>query len=106
MTTPTARKPATTYTPYRLGSDADALRDQLSVVRRVTEEDLGTLGSLEVEVRVVLPREADAAVDLDVLGGGLEVRVGAVRLGETRHHRQLLVVLSGRPCCVVRGRLP
>src|SRR4051812_37725030 len=44
-------------------SDADALRQELAVVRGVAEEDLGALRALEVEVRVVLPREADAAVD-------------------------------------------
>src|SRR5690242_16447503 len=62
--------------------DADALGEQLAVVRRVTEEQLGRLRPLEVEVRGVLPREADAAVDLDVLGSSVEVRLGAVRLGE------------------------
>src|SRR6266540_2531147 len=64
----------------QLCSDADPLCEQLAVVRGVAEEDLGALGPLEIQVRVVLPREADAAVDLDVLGGGVEVRVGAVGL--------------------------
>jgi MFS family permease len=39
-----------------------------------------TLGPLEVQVRRVLPGEADATVDLDVLGGGVEVRLRAVAL--------------------------
>ncbi len=69
--------------PDRLpASDADALGEQLAVVGRVAEEQLGALGPLEVEVRRVLPREPDAAVDLDVLGGGVEVRLGAVGLGQ------------------------
>ena len=53
----------------------------------------------------MLPGEADAAVDLDVLGRGVEVRVGAVRLGQAGRHRQLLVVLAGCPRGVVGGRL-
>ena len=38
------------------------------MVGGVTEQQLGALGPLEVEVGRVLPGEADAAVDLDVLG--------------------------------------
>src|SRR5215472_4963184 len=53
-------------------SDADALGKQLAVVGGVPQVDLRALGTLEVEVRRVLPRKADAAVDLDVLGGGVE----------------------------------
>ena len=43
-----------------------------------SEQCLGALGMLEVEVRGVLPGEADAAVDLDVLSGGRQVGVHAV----------------------------
>src|SRR5829696_5896977 len=43
-----------------VGSDADALGEQLAVVREITEEELGALGPLEVQVSRVLPREADA----------------------------------------------
>ena len=66
----------------RGGSDTDALGEQFAVVRRVTEQQLRRLGPLEVQVRRVLPGEADSAVDLDVLGGGVEVRLAAVRLGQ------------------------
>ena len=52
----------------------DALREQLAVVGRVTEQQLGGLGPLEVQVGGVLPGEADAAVDLDVLHGRGHVR--------------------------------
>src|SRR5262249_20684577 len=86
-------------------SDTDALREQFAVVRRVAEEDLRALRALEVEVRVVLPREADAAVDLDVLGRGVEVRLRAVRLREGRNDRKLVVVLRCGPRRVVRGGL-
>src|SRR5580658_4376179 len=67
--------------PGRPGrSDADALGQKLPVVGRVAEEELGRLGPLEVEVRVVLPGEPNAAVDLDVLRGSVEVRLGAIGL--------------------------
>src|SRR3954452_8030411 len=75
--------PALTRWTYR--SNTDALCEQLAVVGGVAEEQLGGLGPLEVEVGVVLPGEADAAVDLDVLGGGVEVRLRAVRLGQAGH---------------------
>src|SRR5438132_1086455 len=88
----------------RMELDPELLRDELPVVRRVAEVDLRRLRTAEVQVRVVLPREADAAVDLDVLGGAVEVRVRAVRLGERRGQRQLLGVLGRRPAGVVRGR--
>src|ERR1700730_701218 len=104
-TTAMTRTPATICTGGALRSDADALRQQLPVVGGVAEQDLRALRPLEVEVGVVLPGEAEAAVDLDVLGGGVEVRVGAVRLGEARHNRELLVVLGGGPRRVVRPRL-
>ena len=54
-------------------SDPEPLREQLAVVGRVAEEQLGGLGPLEVEVGGVLPGEPDATVDLDVLGRRVEV---------------------------------
>ena len=54
-------------------SQPDAGRQPLAVVAAVTEEELAGLRPLEVQVGVVLPGEADAAVDLDVLGGHVEV---------------------------------
>ena len=57
----------------RLSSQPDAGRQPLAVVAAVTEEELAGLRPLEVQVGVVLPGEADAAVDLDVLGGHVEV---------------------------------
>ena len=72
---------------------------------RIAEEQLARLGPLEVQVRGVLPREADAAVDLDVLGGGVEVGLRAVGLGQPGHRGQLVVHLRGAPHAVVGGRL-
>src|SRR2546428_11132526 len=57
------------------------LRDPLAVIRRVAEGELRRLGALEIQVQVVLPREADAAVELDPGRRDLAVRVGGVRLG-------------------------
>ena len=54
-------------------SDTDALREELAVIRRVTEQQLGRLGPLEVQMRRVLPREADTAVNLNVFGRRVEV---------------------------------
>src|ERR1700691_2564777 len=85
--------------------DAQELRQQFAVVGRVAQEELRPLGALEVEVRVVLPREADAAVDLDVLRRAVEVGLGAEGLGEARGDRQLLVALLGGPGSVVRSGL-
>jgi len=61
----------------------------LPVVGAVTEEQLARLGPLEVQVGVVLPGEADAAVDLDVLRGHMEVGLRGVRLHQRGQHRDL-----------------
>lgn len=43
-------------------SDTDALRELLTVIGRVTEEKLGALGTLEVQVCRVFPSEADSTL--------------------------------------------
>src|SRR5438874_3030931 len=104
----TAKTAITAAAGYFRGSgplDADALRQELSVVRRIAEKELAGLGPLEVQVGVVFPGEADAAMDLDVLGGSVEIGVGAVRLGQAGHGGQLVVELGCGPACVVRRRL-
>ena len=83
----------------------DALGEELAVVGGVAEEELGRLGPLEVQVGRVLPGEADAAVDLDVLGGGVEVGLGAVGLGQAGDRGQLVVELGRAPGGVVGGGL-
>ena len=50
------------------------------MVGRVAEQQLGALGTLEVKVCRMLPGESDATVDLNVLSGGVKVRLGAGRL--------------------------
>src|SRR5687767_5073306 len=103
-TTPamTAKAIATSVAPC---SDPDALGEELAPVRGIAEQQLARLGALEVQVRRVLPGEADATVDLDVVGAGVEVRLRAVRLGERRDGRKLVVELGRAPAGVVRGGL-
>ena len=54
-------------------SDTEQLSQNLAVVSRVTEQQFAALSPLEVEVRVVLPRETNTTVDLNVLTGTVEV---------------------------------
>ena len=61
---------------------ADAGGQALAVVGGVAQEQLARLGPLEVQMGVMFPGEADAAVDLDVLGGHVEVGLRGVRLGQ------------------------
>src|SRR5216684_3523690 len=57
------------------------LRDLLPVIRGVAERELRRLRALEVQVQIVLPREADAAVELDAGARDLSIRVRRVGLG-------------------------
>ena len=57
---------------------ADQLRDALAVIRRVAKRELRRLCALEEEVQVVLPGEADAAVELDA---GARRAIAGVRAG-------------------------
>ena len=75
------------------------------MVGGVAQEQLRALGALEVQVRVVLPREADATVDLNVLRGAVEERLGAEGFGERRGDGQLVIELLSGPGGVVRGGL-
>ena len=52
----------------------------------------------------MLPGEADTAVDLDVLRGDAEERLGGVRLGQRGEHRDLRGALGHRPGGVVHRR--
>ena len=75
------------------------------MVGGVAEQQLGAFGPLEVQVSRVLPGEADAAVDLNVLCRSVEVRLRAVALGERRDGRKFVVHLAGTPAGVVRSGL-
>jgi predicted metal-dependent phosphoesterase TrpH len=82
---------------------ADAGGQPLAVVGGVAQVQLARLGPLEVQVGVVLPGEADPAVDLDVLRGHVEVGLRGVRLGQRGQHRDLRRPLGHRGGRVADG---
>ena len=53
--------------------DADALRKKFTMVSRISEQQLTRLGALEIKVRRVLPSEANATMNLNILGRGMKV---------------------------------
>src|SRR6185436_9937440 len=65
------------------------LRDALAVIAGVAKRELGRLGALEVEMQVVLPGEADAAVQLDAGARDLPEGVGSIGLGHRGSQRRL-----------------
>ena len=58
------------------------------MLRGAAEEHLGTFGALVPKVRVVVPGEADAAVDLDAVLGRLHVGIRSRGLGKAGERRQ------------------
>jgi hypothetical protein len=60
--------------------DSKPLCHKLTVKRRITEEKLDGLRPLEIEVRRMLPRESDSAMNLDRLSGYMEVSFRTERL--------------------------
>src|SRR5438132_8790186 len=77
--------------------ETNELRDPLAVICRVAEGELRRLGALEIQVQVVLPREADAAVELDPGRRDLAIRVGGVRLRHGHGEGCLWGALVHRP---------
>src|SRR4026209_1730713 len=75
--------------------------DLLAVVGGVAIEGLERLGALEVEVEIVLPGEADAAVDLDRVAADLAGRLAHVRLAGRRGPRRVVRAGGQRPRRVV-----
>lgn len=65
---------------YAARSDADALCELFAVIRRIAEQQLARLRTLEVQVCRVLPRETNTTMNLDVFCSGVEVRLRAIRL--------------------------
>src|SRR6266545_2595146 len=63
-------------------SRRDVAHDQLAVVEGVAEQRLQGLRALEVEVQIVLPGEADAAVHLDGVAADLARRQADVGLAD------------------------
>src|SRR6266498_3679469 len=79
--------------------------DQLAVVLGVAEDRLQRLRALEVEVEIVLPGEADAAVHLDGVAADLPRGVADVGLADGRGHGGVLGARVERPRRVVHGRV-
>src|SRR5262245_61519919 len=71
-------------------SRGDEAGDQLAVVLSVAVHHLEALGALEVQMQVVLPGEADAAVGLDRLAAHAPRRLADVGLGDRCRHRGVL----------------
>src|SRR4051794_40174980 len=69
----------------------------------VAEQQVGLLRLAVVEMRVAVPREADATVDLDALAGDVVGRFARVRLGHGRRLRPHRLLGVGCPCCVLRA---
>src|SRR5437899_3970100 len=65
--------------PSKPRLEPEALRGELATRRRIAEGHFTGLRALEVEVEVMLPGEADAAVDLDRARGHEAVRVAGDR---------------------------
>src|SRR5690606_11217441 len=61
--------------------------------RAVSQQGRAAARALEIQVGVVLPRKADAAVKLDGVARAIQIRVGAIGLGDRRRLRQARVVL-------------
>ncbi len=74
-------------------SDAELFGDAGAVGIARAEQRLARLHALHVEVHVVLPRVADAAVDLDALLGEQALAVAGRGLGDRRRRR----CAGGRP---------
>src|SRR5271167_3217210 len=70
-------------------SGGDKICQVLSVVVGAAKDQLGCLGSPDVEVRVVLPREADAAVNAHVVQRHLQKRVRTGHFGHRRRRYQV-----------------
>src|SRR3989337_3481049 len=78
-------------------SEAEQSGQRPAVVGGVPKDQFRALGAFEVEVGVVVPRETDSTMDLDVLGCAQEIGLRTVGLGDVAPLRQLLVVLGRGP---------
>ena len=67
---------------------------QFAVVGGIAKESFRTLGALVPKVGIVVPGEADPAVNLDAVACGTHVRGRGGCLGETGERGQILVVAS------------
>src|SRR5215469_9017634 len=78
-----------------LPSGWPVLQHQFAVIVGVAQQHLGAFRPLEPEMRVVVPSETDAAVDLHGVNGGLHIRITCTSLGEMRvGHRVVVPVVQ------------
>src|SRR5579863_10165362 len=77
----------------RYGAAADARREALALPGGCPEERRAGAGTLEIQLHVVLPGEADAPVQLQGVGRTSEVRLAAVALGDGRSFGEFLGTL-------------
>src|SRR5512143_1842965 len=81
---PQPLRPSASPAPSAYALELRQLRQAFAVVGRVAEGELVPLGALEPEVEVVLPGEADAAVDLHGPVGGARIDLAQAGLGHRR----------------------
>src|SRR5215831_10703991 len=79
--------------------------DQLAMILGIPEHRLQRLGAFEVEVQVVFPGEADAAVHLDGVAADLARGLAHVRLADGGGDGGVLGARVERPRRVVHGRM-
>src|SRR6516165_192001 len=78
-----------------LPSSWPVLPHQFAVIVGVAQQHLGAFRPLEPEMRVIVPGEANTAVDLHGVNGGLHIRITGTSLGEMRvGHRVVVPVVQ------------
>src|SRR5262245_22327686 len=80
-------------------------RNQLAMELGVSVERLHRLRALEVQVKIVFPGEADAAVHLDGVAAHLPRALAHVRLADRGCDGRILGARVERPRRVVHGRV-
>src|SRR5207249_2900169 len=95
--------PASLYAASPAEARTEEGGQALTMEGGVAEGDLVELGALQVQVQVVLPREADAAVDLEARRHDPAGGVRAPHLGRRRRDRGLGIAGGEAPGRVVHG---
>ena len=80
------------------------MRDALAVPARVAKRDLVGLGALQIELQIVLPGHADAAMQLDAGGADLAAGIGGGGLCHRDRERRIGFALIDRPGGVIGQR--
>jgi hypothetical protein len=56
-----------------ISSELGVLEEPFTVIGGISEEESRRSSPFEVQVGIVVPSEADTAMDLDILGGRVEI---------------------------------